>query len=267
MMNEKQRLTYLNHLGIDNYVARRPLKGAAPSVVPPTSLDSSIPTEQEIITELVKVKSPVEDRKLQEKPEIVSYSASTSSVSTEAEVDNIGTASGESGASLKSQSETIRFALNCWRISDDLLALDSREPGAALPTDTLLLNIVRSIGYPMEQLPQSELLRWPLFSHDQNANDEHQARAMVHAYVQAQASKKPAKYLFLMGTAAARFTLEGFNDWQNVEGKTFQQWQMNLIVIPSLADMLREPLLKRVTWEAIKSLGQEIYVTNNNLMR
>ena len=57
-----------------------------------------------------------------------------------------------------------------------------------------------------------------------------------------------------MGAIATKFTLDEFDNWQSVEGKSFQQWQIDLIVTPSLADMLREPLLKRTTWQVIKVL-------------
>ena len=218
-MHEAQRLTYLAHLGIDHYVARKPLQGAAPSVMPPVVVDEATPHLQEMVAE------------------------SVSTVERQQQVP------------IKPQTETIRFSLHCWRIGDDLLVLDTHEPGAALPTDTLLLNIVRSIGYPLQQLPQSEPLRWPLFENDQQANDENQARAMVQAYIQAQLSKQPANHLLLMGADAAKFTLDTFDGWQSVRGKHFQQWQSTLIVIPSLAEMLREPLLKRLAWEAIGSVS------------
>ena len=238
-MNETRRLTYLAHFGIDYYLARRPLQGAAPSIVSGV-LDVSIPDLQEATVETLS--SPL------------SINATINDTESDSDVDSKTTVINTSSSLTKHQTKTVHFSLHCWRIHDDLLVLDTHEPGAALPTDTLLLNIVRSLGYPLEQLPQSEPLRWPLFESDQQANDENQARAMVQAYIQAQLSKQPANHLLLMGTDAARFTLDTFDDWQSVEGKRFQQWQMTLIAIPSLADMLREPLLKRVVWETVKAL-------------
>ena len=221
-MNEVQRLTYLAHLGIDHYVSRRSLPGAAPSV----------------------------------ETAFVSIDPNTTEPETESGIDSNVTAINASDLPANTQAETVRFSLNCWRIDDDLLIIDSHEPGVALPTDTLLLNIVRSIGRSLTQLPKPELLRWPLFEHDQHANDQNQAHAMVQAYIQAQTAKKPVAHLVLMGATAARFSLNEFDDWRSVEGKSFQQWQMTLTLIPSLADMLREPLLKSVAWGAIKRLGK-----------
>ena len=249
-MNKQQRLAYLNHLGIDSYVSRKPLPGAAPSIVQPVRLDKAVTTEDKEQPEQQTIPSPYEP---------------TSSNSTEARIgidvaiDQTDHTNKTADVAIQSPSAEIRFSLHCWRINDDLLVLDSHEPGSALPTDTLLLNIIRSIGHPLIQLPHSELLRWPMFSDDQHADDKDQARAMVQAYVQAQVSTKPAKHLLLMGADAAQFTLNRFDDWQSVEGKTIQQWEMTLISVPSLANMLREPLLKRITWRVIKSL--RIYST------
>jgi hypothetical protein len=243
-MNRVQRLTYLAQLGIDNYVSRVQLKGAAPSSL----LDPLLLDHRHAVVEL---ELPTEMAEQQVPPLRL---LSTNAAPVEVDIEKTAAAVVESGPSVILKSESIRFSLNCCRISDDLLVLDTREFGAALPTDTLLLNIARSIGYPLAQLPHSELLRWPLFSDDRSASDESQARAMVQAYIQAQVSKKPAKYLFLMGLAAAQFTLDEYNHWHLIEGKIFQQWQMTLVIIPSLAAMLRDPSLKRVTWQVIKSL-------------
>jgi len=243
-MNGAQRLTYLAHMGINSYVSRKQLKGAAPSV----SLDPLLLHHPHAVVELALPAT------LKEQRVSLLQTLSTHTAPTEVAIEKIATAVVEPDPPVTPKAESIRFALNCWRINDDLLVLDTHEFGAALPTDMLLLNIMRSIGYPLAQLPHSELLRWPLFSDDRSANDEGQARAMVQAYIQAQVSKKPAKHVLLMGSAATKFTLDEYNHWHLVEGKTFQQWQMILVIIPSLASMLREPSLKRITWQVIKSL-------------
>ena len=241
MLNKARQLIYLSHLGIDSYRSRKPLAGAAPSVWPHDSLLARPQT-----TKPTSATAPATQRRSppQAAPTLAEIETHKTVTDVTAPIASVSAVEG------------VSFCLNCWRINDKLLVLDTHEPGAALPTDTLLLNIVRSIGYAMTRLPPIESLRWPLFNDDRSADNAEQARAMVQAYVQAQVSKTPAQQLLLMGRDAARFTLDQYDNWASAQGNAFQQWQMTLIVIPSLACMLREPSLKPITWQALRPLLQ-----------
>ena len=196
-----QRLNYLAYLGIDSYVSRKQLTYAARSVLS-DSVSIGYPEA------IVEKKLPNETEEQRDcSPEVLSTGKDTVDII----IDEPATSVIELTPPLKSIAESVCFALSCWRVNDELLVLDTRESGAALPTDTLLFNIVRSIGYPLTQLPHPDLLRWPLFNDDYSANDQGQARAMVQAYIQAQVSKRSAKSILLMGSAAARFTLDNFD--------------------------------------------------------
>jgi len=166
----------------------------------------------------------------------------------------------------------IRFTLNVWRIREELMVIDSRQPAAALPTEKLLQNILRSVGYPLAQLPPSELLRWPLFTnrkltsknitnkHIDQSSEEEEARAMVQAYLSAQYAKAPVKALLLLGQSAVQFALTPDADikhfYEQYKGSQIfsSPWQSQVLVAPSLVDMLHDPMQKRVTWQALQVL-------------
>jgi len=169
-----------------------------------------------------------------------------------------------SSANEGSTAEELNFVLSVWRIRDQLLVIDTRQPGAAYPTDRLLQNILRAIGYPLAKLPASETIRWPLFINKKQINknasvnaekhsqDVEQARAMVQAYITAQMAKLPFNALLCMGDEAARFSLDS-SDSNTVDEKE-NQWNIPVVKTPSLFSMLQEPLLKASAWKALQAI-------------
>jgi hypothetical protein len=271
-MLEKQRQQYLSVLGVESYVPRRILPGAAPSILIEQNLLQPVigeATNDEAVKESIATissedsstdfkgsphsspldilsKAPVADEK---QPEAIDKEE-TEEVSTQASNDSVPS------------SQSISFVLNIWQINESCLVVDTREPGAALPTDRLLQNILRVIGYPLVQLPQSDIVRWPLFkSQSINANSEansaDQACAMVQAYITAKASKLSVQHILLMGEAATAYSLGTNNEFNDLQGTlvTESSWEgAKIAVTPSLVTMLQEPLQKRIAWKALKSL-------------
>ena len=286
-MLEKHRLTYLDHLGIDNYMPRRVLPHALASqllsdeaLLEPTAFSTadvqnngaSIPLQEisvdnTLTTETVSAESPSLDalNALLGKPVATAPAVKIADI-VEDTVETVAVGvlpeDVSSVAVVPSSDEVIRFSLSAWRIHDDIMVIDSRQPRMALPTDRLLQNILRSIGYPLAQLPPSDILRWPLIKDDRLSHPETEARAMVQAFISAQCTKAPLKGLLLLGHDAVRFAL-------NIEGnsQTFydehkgtsilqEQWQTTALIAPSLIDMLQDPMLKRVTWQALQAWVQ-----------
>jgi hypothetical protein len=150
------------------------------------------------------------------------------------------------------------------------MVIDSRQPGAALPTDRLLQNILRSINCHLAQLPPSELLRWPLFNYskfkdnkfkdDKLSSNEDEARAMVQAYISAQCSNGTTHTILLLGKDAIRFALTIEDDidrfYEQHKGTALlqPQWKNSVLIAPSLIDMLQDPMQKRVMWNALQTL-------------
>ena len=338
-MLEKHRLTYLDTLGIENYMPRYQLENALPSQLlsndalrEPTAFstadiqDSSTSNNSVTVDDIshhdipqnTSLNSSHEAQGDSTVSEAISpvvadvmsslgiapktnNSVDPSSSSISAEAPNTATSNKSSirqegstwqeGSLLSSKSATVqedvRFSLNIWRIKNDILVIDSREPAAALPTEKLLQNILRSIGFPLAQLPPSDLLRWPLFSSkklnhkkysgkkvtnkqssETNVNqssEEDEARAMVQAYVSAQCSRAPINTLLLLGKSAASFALTPAS---NEDADTFYEqhkgtsvdtslWDAKVLVAPSLVDMLHEPMQKKLTWQALQTLFVE----------
>jgi len=328
-MLEKHRLTYLDALGIENYMPRYQLENALPSQLlsndalrEPTAFstadiqDSSTSNNSVAVDDIshhdipqnTSLNSSHEAQGDSTVSEAISpvvadvmsslgiapktnSSVDPSSSSISAEAPNTATSTQQESSLLSAKSATIqqdvRFSLNIWRIKNDILVIDSREPAAALPTEKLLQNILRSIGFPLAQLPSSDLLRWPLFSSkklshkkysgkkvtnkqssETNVNqssEEDEARAMVQAYVSAQCSRAPINTLLLLGKSAASFALTPAS---NEDADTFYEqhkgtsvdtslWDAKVLVAPSLVDMLHEPMQKKLTWQALQTLFVE----------
>lgn len=287
-MLEKHRLTYLDHLGIDNYMPRRVLPHALASqllsdeaLLEPTAFSTadvqdngvSIPSQETTVddtltAQAVSAESPSLDalNVLLGKPVAMTPAIQTADseqvTATISEPSVVEATPKASPSAVSSDEEVIRFSLSAWRIHDDLMVIDSRQPRMALPTDRLLQNILRSIGYPLAQLPPSDILRWPLIKDDRLSHPEAEARAMVQAFISAQCAKAPLKGLLLLGQDAVRFALDVEGDSQTFyhehKGAAYPQaqWQTSALIAPSLIDMLQEPTLKRVTWQALQSWVQ-----------
>ena len=160
-----------------------------------------------------------------------------------------------------------RFALSLWRVSDELMVIDSRHSELALPTEPLLLNILSALGFPRQPLPKVEVLRWPMFENSYEPQVQAVARETLQAILEAMLEKQPCKYLLLMGAEACHYLLgddqlgEGFDAKVSIAsslGRSFSLEALSAaaIVVPSLSDILQQPELKRRTWQAIQPLRQ-----------
>lgn len=161
----------------------------------------------------------------------------------------------------KASAPVAPFALTVWRVSEALMVIDSRQVQLALPTDRLLSNILRALGYKLPSLPKAEVVRWPFYENkmaDQAAGTEIEVREMLHAFLDAHLVLNPAQYLLLMGQEAARYILPAGVDLQNPpsEGVELKELATTAVVTPSLSEMLQAPELKAGTWRVIQPLRQ-----------
>ncbi|TQV80032.1 hypothetical protein FKG94_10180 [Exilibacterium tricleocarpae] len=255
-MDDYQRQTYLQHLGVDSYSPRWLLPGAAPSracPLPPAGAASAAPVSA----------APVLS------PSPVAEAASTAAVEPVAapvanptEINPPATAPvadpPRQTAVAPVAAEVPRFALTVWRIGTELLVIDSREAQLALPTDRLLANIVAALGYRLPQLPKAQVLRWPVLENGAADQGEQEAREMVQAFLQAQAARQPLTHLLVMGETAARYVLDQSVPFVDILGTAMPVAPLSAaaIVVPSLAAMLQDPAQKAVTWRAVQPLRQ-----------
>jgi len=310
-MLEHRRQHYLSLLGIENYMPTHILPSAAPSVlmpdellVDPATLSLALSTpvhdsseqhslephsESEFIAQVPSDESNTSDH-------LVAIESATIPEGMSKPLDVLGGVgeginalnrdlpvneqlnvdSSEQAEQRHHSPVSIKFIFSVWRIQD-VLILDTRKVREALPTDRLLQNILRAVGYPTAQLPASESLRWPLFTNKRFANtrkestdtalgDEHykgdkeQARAMVQAYISAQHSKAPLKYLLLMGNESTEFTLAETTNADSTIGtmNTTALWDgVQCFSMPSLYAMLQDPPSKRIAWQALQFMNND----------
>lgn len=146
--------------------------------------------------------------------------------------------------------ETIRFTLNLWRVSGSLLVIDTHQPRQALPTAALLCNILRAVGQPAE-LPPGECLRWPILP---DACDLEDARDMVGAFLASRIAAQPVEWIWIMGEAGYKACTSAEEAYERMLGRrlSLTEYGTAAVVLPSLAEMLIQPSLKRITWRAIR---------------
>lgn len=269
-MNESLRQHYLHALGIESYVPRWVLPGAAesPRLAPepdellsdaeaaPPAAAMTAPSATlgsgagELLKQTVAPQRPA--RKL---------------------VDSEGSP----------RAQVHQFALNYWRLGANVAVLDSRQAGAALPTEQLLLNIGAALQLPHLSLTPALVINWPPPGAATTAADLAQsiseARAMLHAFLAAQHEKQPLRAVLLMGAAAiyhglseaelgdavpsdraalAEILGRGFalSLRDGAAGEAAPVQQVEAIALPGLAAMLKNPALKAAAWKALKHLRQ-----------
>ncbi len=169
---------------------------------------------------------------------------------------------------------TPRFALTFWRVDEALLVVDSRRAELALPTDTLLLNILRALGVPVDALPQPDILRWPMTQDRYTPQGETEARESSWAMLEAMHESKPLQHVMLMGEDACHYLMAAGVTPEDSRGSSIDSNGSPLeslessigqlvnvadtnvkgVVVPSLSDMLLQPTVKARVWESIQFL-------------
>lgn len=293
-MNEIQRQQYLEAMGVDTYMPRWILpSAAAPLACEPVVPESKEHPKQQSSAQPLASPKPLQSQPANAAP-VVTHDASPAAEMPKAEavastptksapLDVLATMQSPAPtakktttpASAKSILEGLdnpkrpdpRFALSLWRVSDDLMVIDSRHSELALPTEPLLRNIVAALGFDSQPLPKAEVLRWPMFENSYEPQGQDIARETLQAMLEGMLEAKPAKYLLLMGGEACHYLLgteqlgEGFDAQASLDKSLGQSFAMDAlsvtaIVVPSLSDMLQQPLLKRGAWRAIQPLRQ-----------
>jgi hypothetical protein len=150
------------------------------------------------------------------------------------------------------QSQVQPFVLSCWWLGEELLAVDSREPGTALPLEALFDNIARALNW--HQLPRErDRLRWPMAENRYAAAaDASDARDTCASWLEAACARKPVKSIWLMGRQARDFCspvplTQLVSEWNGIR----------LLAMPSLSQLLQQPLRKRDLWQLLQKTYPE----------
>lgn len=252
-VNELQRTEYLTALGITSYMPRFHLPLA------PTPMQAELPPANEDIPEAAAVAAviaavgagpaPLAETPPFPRPESApEISRVVGSITTETRVLR-ETVDPEPVAPAQ---QVGPFVLSCWWLGDELLAVDSRVPGSALPVESLFGNIARALGW--HQLATGrDKFKWPLaenpFAAAAGAED---ARDTCSSWLEAAVARRPVKSIWLMGQQARDYCApvifeDAVADWNGVR----------LIAMPSLSELLGEPLRKREVWQLLQTLYPE----------
>ncbi len=273
-MNELQRQQYLDAMGVDTYMPRWVLPHAPAPVACdvsfiPGDLESGQPQDAGKPGGEVQNKAASNDAiaplsasraEAKDKPEsaLAALAEPVARVQAAAEqVQSTDNSTDSSAAKAPLNDEPVpQFALSIWRVSEQLLVIDSRQAQLALPTEPLFINILVALGYPRQPLPKTEVIRWPMVDNPFVGQTAADAREMLEAYLDGKLLTHPAKHVLLMGEDACRYVLPELNRFEDQLGKAIllEQHKVDAIIVPSLSAMLLEPEQKRLTWQAIQPL-------------
>lgn len=151
--------------------------------------------------------------------------------------------------------EATAFSLSLWRIAPGVQVIDSRNVGEALPTHALLHNIVAAMKFSSSPLPGAEILNWP-FPGAQDASWQ-AALQMVQGFFEARIIQQPTPKFWLMGESAYRVMTgdaEGYRErlYQEIP---LQDFSASALILPSLAEILFDANLKRPVWLALQKVA------------
>ncbi|WP_444908687.1 hypothetical protein [Microbulbifer sp. TRSA005] len=247
-MNELQRAEYLSVLGIASYVPRfvlplapEPRQAKLPPAEPDAATDQPLPLP---FNPLPQSAAQIVDAPATKERDTVAAEINALTSATKAQAPAKPTIA----IPVAAPSQPVKpFVLNCWRLGETLLAVDSHEPGAALPLEALFGNIVRALNW--HELPrQQERLHWPMAENRFGpAADASEARDTFSSWLEASCSRYPVRSIWLMGQEAQEFCtpqpLESdINHWDGIR----------ILPMPSLSQLLQQPQRKRELWQLLR---------------
>lgn len=133
------------------------------------------------------------------------------------------------------------------------MVLDSRRPQAALPTQSLLKNIFASKNLSLNG-SKPEIINWPMFGGTSGPQGWSAASEMVLAFLKARMERQASQFLWVMGKSAYAAIYGSPDQYEQHLGKitSLESLGVELVVLPSLSEMIEQPALKRTTWLAIR---------------
>lgn len=257
-MNERQRMHYLDAMGIDAFVPRFVLPAAKASeqcVLPAVSgeEESRIIVEQSFQSPVEGPVVPVHKGKGGERRLLDDIVQATRAPAPD-KAERLDEPTAQSLPVSEQQQAPVRFSLALWHLRN-VQVIDSRRHGDALPTDALLSNILQAVGCLDLNLPKAEMLHWPMVERQQNGGWS-AAQEMVQGFLDGRLLARPVAYLFLFGNDAARAVLGADCDFEQVcyRKVPVPAFDAEAVVMPSLADILYQPECKRDVWHALIDL-------------
>lgn len=279
-MDERRRMQYLDAMGLDMYVprfvlpaAKLPKRAQLPVATSPEPVSKQSSARENLLGE--QRSSAPEIQHLERQSAVSAESATKvpqthgsgamvrgesvaegilDAISPETVVKRVPAAE-DKGVVVTPAPEPVQFSLGIWRGSNQLLAIESRQPQAALPTQGLLKNILLSKQLSLTSA-KPEILNWPMFGGAGGEGGWEPASEMINAFLKARLEQQAAKVIWLLGKDAYGAVFGSVNHFQDDLGKclALDQLPCLAVVLPSLTDMLTQPTLKAITWRAIRDL-------------
>ncbi len=148
------------------------------------------------------------------------------------------------------------FSLAFWRVHPLVMVVDSRQ-AKALPTEALLQSIMAALGINRQPLPRAEIQHWPVAGVGDKSWDA--GREMIQAFLESRLQDQPVRYLVLMGAEAARViaadAVQPGGD-SSPDAIKLEAFDCELLLTPSLADLLLAPRTKAGLWALLKPLRE-----------
>jgi len=141
----------------------------------------------------------------------------------------------------------LKLTFVLWQASEELLIASAVED--QLPDSrqiNLLTNIVAAMDKTAPNLPQFEVVKWPLHAHMQGGETE--AREFLSTLIDTRMATKSVKTLLLLGESTAQWLLSSQQDISLEKGIYPLSGTATALVVSSLSEMLTDPDCKRVTW-------------------
>lgn len=253
-----QRNQYLQTLGVVQYVPRDvPLVSILAQPAPETS--GSITLANEINVNTTSKASSVPIAGTAESLEAKTKSmAELSNIGLEGPSKALGVNVGDIALETSEPSNiAVKFAL--WQPTDDVLVCSSVEDSLPDPEQILLLgNILLAMGQGNGPLPQMDIVQWPPYPNV--SGDSVEVRDFLATLIRARISSKSVKTLLLMGDTANDWLLTVTEKAALANGQVSVFDQVTALVVPSLKEMIEQPLSKRKTWQTIRFLSPQRHV-------
>jgi len=155
--------------------------------------------------------------------------------------------------------KAVSFTLSIWRL-DKILVVDTRDSSKALPTEKLLLSMLRALDIPLGNLPKAQILGWPMLEGGIADESAEAARDMLSAFFDTGTVEHDT--WLLMGEAAKIALPEAMQataagvllDAGDLDSRFHSKDDLKVAILPSLVEMLEQPKLKASAWQALQQL-------------
>lgn len=272
MMEESRRLHYLKVMGVESFVPRLTLPGAAvsPQLAWPTEAiaDATLPeatTDTSARTKTIPVIRPLVDSASESdklSAELQTFSAD--GLLSDSALDNaLDSALNKTVVSQTdkdaSEATVPTFQLSMTTFRSGILAIDSVDniPVSYQPfCQRLLADIVFAFGASMASYQVAEAFNWPMVRNSQIDQSASVAVASVNAFIAAKAERYPLRAVLVFGETTCQY-LFPHASYHELLGTSqrLDKLSLEVLVTHSLYELLTNPLLKRETWRHLQPLA------------